>query len=461
LGDAGFFDRIVPDTNALALELRHSAAYSLRSPGRAPAPTSWPWGPLPDSSLYDPTAASRLPLARHFDGIGVVVARSDWTPEATYVTFKAGDHYWSHVHLDSGSFTLYKGGALALDAGLYGPGYGSDHHMNYTIQSVAHNVVTVTDPADTEPMPTRKEKPPRPIANDGGQRRVGSGWGIEAAPLDLDEWNAKREIYHTGRIEAYTQDDGLVVAVADVTPAYTNALSGRGTFSHRTRRVERLWRTFAYDAVDDVVVVWDDVRSRRASFRKRWLLHTTQRPRVEPGGFTVEAPQGSRRGQGGGRLVGHVLLPKSAGVLPIGGPGYEYYVDGVNYDEGGKVAALVANAGQKAPEPGAWRVEVMPPVDALEDQFLVVMLPAAPGSTPTHAVRLLEEEGRVGCEVRGPQRTTRWWFTPRVRGVTVEVSDASGARRREIGSMQRDAEPQGPRVWLDRLLDELLPAKSD
>jgi hypothetical protein len=48
-----------------------------------------------------------------------------------------------------------------------------------------------------------------------------------------------------------------------------------------------------------------------------------------------------------------------------------------------------------------------------------------------------------------------------VRAVTVEVSDASGARRREIGSMHRDAEPQGARVWLDRLLDELLPAKSD
>ncbi|MGH7893558.1 MAG: DUF4962 domain-containing protein, partial [Candidatus Binatia bacterium] len=138
-GDAAAFDRFVPDAIPLAIEFRHHAAYSLRPPPSQPIPTAWPWGPLTDPSLIDPDAVKRLPLVRHFDGIGLIVARSSWSPDATYVTFKAGDNYWSHSHLDQGAFTVYKGGPLAIDSGLYGPGYGSDHHMNYTYQTIAHN----------------------------------------------------------------------------------------------------------------------------------------------------------------------------------------------------------------------------------------------------------------------------------------------------------------------------------
>jgi VanZ family protein len=190
-GDAGFFDKIVPDLVPLALEYRHAAVYSLHPLRREPVPTSWPWGPLTDVSLFDPRARERLPLARRFDGIGLVVARSDWSPDATYVSFKAGDNFWSHSHLDQGAFTLYKGGGLALDSGLYGPKYGSDHHMNYTYQSIAHNLVTVTDPDDTAES---DGKTVRRIANDGGQRRIGSGWGLSSAPIDLTDWPDQRDL---------------------------------------------------------------------------------------------------------------------------------------------------------------------------------------------------------------------------------------------------------------------------
>jgi hypothetical protein len=215
----------------------------------------------------------------------MIVARSDWSPGATYVTFKAGDNYWSHMHLDQGAFTIYKGGELAIDSGLYGPTYGSDHHMNYTYQTIAHNLVTVTDPKDTVPAPGKDK--PRPIANDGGQRRIGSGWGVEAAPLDRTEWEAKRDTYHTATMGPLLDQDGLAVAAADITPAYTNAASGSGTFSARTRRVERFWRVFGYDRIDDVVVVFDQVTSTSAPFLKRWLLHTINAPTIVAGGFSV------------------------------------------------------------------------------------------------------------------------------------------------------------------------------
>jgi VanZ family protein len=406
-GDAAHFDRFVPDSAALAIEYRHRPGYSLRAPPRQPTPTSWPWGPLSDATLLDPDAFKSLPLVRHFDGIGLIVARSDWSPDATYVTFKAGDNYWSHVHLDQGAFTIYKGGPLAIDSGLYAE-YGSDHHMNYTYQTIAHNTITVTDPADTVPAPGKDR--PRPIANDGGQRRVGSGWGIEAAPLDLTEWKLKRDTYHTGRIDRLIDRAGVTVAVADITPAYTNKLSGEKTFSARTRRVERAWRVFGYDRIDDVVVVYDDVESNDASFRKRWLLHTVERPEVGGNRFVVTIPPEQGAGRGGGRLEGHVLLPERHVLSVVGGPGFEFFVGDANYDEGGRVRAKMRRTGVPGPEPGGWRIELAPVEAHLTDRFLVVMLPARLSDAASHEVTRIEDAGRFGVEIKGPKRMTRWLF---------------------------------------------------
>ena len=413
-GDTSSLTRIVPDALPLALEYRHAAAYGLRGAPREPGPTGWPWGPFPDPGLNDPDAIRRLPLVRYFDGIGLVVARSDWGADATYVTFKAGDNYWSHSHLDQGAFTIYKGGPLAIDSGVYGPSYGSDHHMNYTYQTIAHNAITVTDPADRMPAPGKERS--RPIANDGGQRRIGSGWGVEPAPLDLAEWEAKREIYHTARMENLVDRDGIVVATADLTPAYTNARSGQGTFSHRTRRVERLRRVFGYDRIDDVVVVFDDVRASNASFRKRWLLHMIDKPAIGPGRFTVTVPAAGRPGRGGGRLEGYVLLPERAVLEAVGGRGAEFLVDHRNYDEDGRLKDLVSRLRDGNPPPGAWRIELSPEQEALDDLFLVVMVPSAAGASAPHTVTRIRDGSRVGCEITGPHRTTRWLFD-RERGL--------------------------------------------
>lgn len=426
-GDGSNFTRPSPDAIPLALAYRHAAAYSLTPPQGPPIPTGWPWGPLSDRTLIDPLAAARLPLARLFDGIGMLVARSDWSPEATYLSFKAGDNFWSHSHLDQGAFTIYKGGELAIDSGVYGPAYGSDHHMNYAYQSIAHNLVTVTDPADIQPGPGF-EAEPRPYANDGGQRRIGSGWGVEAAPLDRDEWEKRRDTYHTGRIVRHLEQDGLAVAVADLTPAYTNGQSGRGTFPHRTKRVERMWRVFGYDHINDAVIVFDDVVATDPAFRKRWLLHTIEQPAIKPDGFTVTVSPATGIGHSGGRLEGRVLLPANPVLNTIGGPGFEFFVDGMNYDEGGKLRETIRRLRAGQAEPGAWRIELMPPRDSGEDQFLVVMFPTLAGQAPRATVRRLDDKGRVGAEITSPQRTTRWWYQPGKLGVQVDIIENGHTR---------------------------------
>lgn len=424
-GDAAYFDKIVPDQPALALEFHDAAAYSLGPGGARPyQPTAWPWGPLGDPSLNDAGAVALRPLSLLMDGIGTLVARSDWGPDATYVTFRAGENYWSHAHLDQGAFTIFKGAALAIDSGFYGPKYGSDHHMNYTYQTIAHNALTIWS-ADDDMASTNKRGESRSIANDGGQRRVGSGWGIEPAPINLQEWQFKREIYHTGSIEAYYEGDGLVVAVADITPAYTNAYSGERTFSHRVRRAERVWRIFAYDREDDVVVVQDQVVATEARYVKRWLLHTLEEPRVGERRFELRvAPR--KRGMSGGSLTGFALFPKDGRLNVVGGPGFEFYVDGRNYDENGSLSSKIAR--RRDEEAGAWRIEWQPGAARRSDEFLVVMLPAALDAHPAHRVERLEAAGRFGCEISGPRRTTRWWFVPGENAVTIEIEEAAGRR---------------------------------
>lgn len=421
-GDAKFFDKWEPERFALALEFKNRAAYSFFGCNRRLEPTAWPWGPLPDESLCDAAAVSRLPLQEHFDGLGMVIARSDWSDDSTYVTFKAGDNYWSHSHLDQGAFTLYKGGPLAIDSGLYGPKYGSDHHMNYTYQTIAHNVITVTDPEDRAELPGKDKQPPRPIANDGGQRRVGSGWG-KRAPIDIDEWKNEIETYHTGRIARYYDRDDLVIAVAELTPAYTNDNCGRATVYDRTCRVERYWRIFFYDRREDVVVIYDDITATDSAFVKRSLIHTLEQPQVRLSSFTAEVPPKPDQYRRGGRLEVDVLFPVGAYLNPVGGKGAEFWVDGVNYDENGQVWANVRRHRKNPPEPGRWRVEVVPPQAQKRDRFLMVLKPSLLGSRNLVSVMPLREGETLGCRLAGLNRTVTLRFPGDLDGVIVESGE--------------------------------------
>ncbi|RRQ22852.1 VanZ family protein [Thiohalobacter thiocyanaticus] len=435
IGDGGLYENNVPDAAALGVELKHPGVYSLGgcpNPKR-PKPLSWPWGPLPDDRLCQPEARRSLPLDHYADGIGLLLARSDWSPDATFVSFKAGDNYWSHMHLDQGAFTLYKGGALAIDSGIYPRQYGSDHHLNYAYQSIAHNLVTVTDPADTEPR--HQGNKVRRIYNDGGQRRIGSGWGL-AAPLSPEHWQEQYDIYHTAVTLAVHRDAGAAVKLADLTPAYTNRLSGKGTFAHRTRRVESWRRAFVYDRHQDAVIVFDRVEATRADFTKRWLLHSQTEPRLEGSDFLIELPaEADRPGHAGGRLTGRILLPERPRVARIGGEGKEFWLGDRNYDDDGAVYERIARRDERdrTLEPGAWRLEVSPSAPARVDHYLVVMLPALLDETRVTAIRRLPDRAdAVGCELRTGERRSQWWFARDGSQVELIRYDKEGEIERRI-----------------------------
>jgi VanZ family protein len=425
-GDGRFGRRQVFDADALALEYRHAAAYTLSTrAGEKLQPTSWPWGPLTDRSLYDPEAVRAMPLTHVADGLGLVVARSSWNTDATHFSFKAGNNYWSHSHLDQGAFSLFKGAPLAIDSGCY-CGYGGDHHLNYQYQTIAHNTITVTDPADFVQMPVRQGKPPRTIANDGGQRRVGSAWNLHAAPADLEDWQSKLRDFHTGRLVRVVEQDGLLVALTDITAAYTNSESGVHSFHHRSRRVEKAWRIFVYDRVSDIVIIHDTVEATRADFVKRWLLHSAFQPRIDGRKFTLERPA-TATVTGLPQLQGEVIFPRDARLVTIGGPGFEYFVDGMNFDENGTLAANIAR-GPSELDPGAWRLEIMPQLPAIEDRFLVVLRPGL-SELPALDIRPMETPESMGAEIHLPGRMLRLAF-PRDRlAVDVMLTWADGIPR--------------------------------
>ena len=50
---------------------------------------------------------------------GHALMRSDWSDSATVVGFRCTDFFGQHLHLDQGSFVIFRNGLLALDAGTY------------------------------------------------------------------------------------------------------------------------------------------------------------------------------------------------------------------------------------------------------------------------------------------------------------------------------------------------------
>ncbi|HMM75026.1 MAG TPA: heparinase II/III family protein [Gammaproteobacteria bacterium] len=404
-GDAGYFDRDAPDRVPLAIEYRHAAAYSLGGCPKRVEPTAWPWGPLTDPTLCDETAAAKLELSTLFDGIGMLIARSDWGSDGTHVSFKAGNNYWSHSHLDQGAFTIFKRFPLAIDSGVYGTRYGSDHHMNYTYQTVAHNALTVTDPEDIVQAPSKDGA--RYIANDGGQRRIGSGWGMEPAPIDYDEWMLKSDIYRAGKILEYEHTAVFDSIVADLTAAYTNPASGKGLFSPRTRRVNSYQRSFAYDRDFDAVVIYDRVAIEQPHFHVRWLLHTVAKPAKGHHSFdvTVESkPNEVQRGRAG--LRGYVPVPLDHHINLVGGPGYEFFVDGRNYDENGEVQREVTR--KRLTEAGEWRIEIEPGEQGFKHEFLVLLLPWVDAPPADLDVRCSSEDKYHLCTLTRAGRETSY-----------------------------------------------------
>jgi len=331
-----------------------------------------------------PKPPDDLPLVR-FCGppFGWMVARTGWGEDAVIAEMKVNVYnFTNHQHLDAGAFQIYHRGPLAIDSGLYqgsSGGYGSPHNVNYSWRTIAHNCLLVRDPGETFG---------RNAANDGGQRFPNGRREPATLKVLLDPKNG----YQTGEILACgTGPDPKATA-----PDYAY-LTGDLTRAY-SQKVRQVVRSFVFLNLKDprtpaALAVFDRVAAADPAFRKTWLLHAMEEPRVEGNAATVD-----RTEQGGrGRLVLTALLPEAghADLAKIGGRGREFEVDGTNYPS----EPAARDGGARCHEPGAWRLELSPRKAAEEDCFLVVMQVMDREAGRALPVRLISEGDHAGCRV--------------------------------------------------------------
>ncbi|MBI5693188.1 MAG: heparinase II/III family protein [Verrucomicrobia bacterium] len=338
-----------------------------------------------------PQPIAGLPRSRYFGTpFGWMVARTGWGEDAVIAEMKINEYnFVNHQHLDAGAFQIYARGALAIDSGLYsgtGGAYGSAHTTNYYWRTIAHNALLIHDPA--EKFSSRPE-----YGNDGGQRLPNN----RSEPRTLADLLDPAKGYRTGRVLAHGFGPDAH------TPAFT-LLQGDLTAAY-SRKVRTVTRSFVFlnlgePKVPAALLVFDRVISADPSFRKFWLLHSQEEPRLAGTGAVIDRTEHGARG----RLQLDVLLPAAndARLEKVGGPGQEFWVFGRNYPN--EVDSARRERGSH--ETGAWRLELTPREPAAENHFLTVLQTTdrlAPGRLP---VTRLDRGERTGCVISGSTATT-------------------------------------------------------
>ncbi len=123
------------------LDAQRRALFLGRQAGEADDPL-WHWlaflADVPGKAADDP----RKGVTSHFaKGTGTVLARTDWTKDATWATLSASPFYADHQHLDQGHFEVVRG----RDRLLVDPsGHGSKATMS-------HNTLLIDDGGDNMP----------------------------------------------------------------------------------------------------------------------------------------------------------------------------------------------------------------------------------------------------------------------------------------------------------------------
>lgn len=340
-----------------------------------------------------PKPVGELPLTRYFGSpFGAMIARTGWDIQggkdagAAVARFHVKEYmFGNHDHLDAGHFSLYYKGALALDSGVYQGTigqYGDDHFTSYYQRTVAHNALLVIDPDEPKPLWWGRELETR----DGGQF-----WPDPRR----SEYGTIEQLLSCGRrAEILAHEFGPDPA----TPDYSY-LKGDLSPSYKApdpypAKVSEVKRSFVFLNLKNgehpaALIVFDRVVSTDSSFRKAWLLHTTNEPATDGSVTTVTRTEDGYNG----KLVNHTLLPKPGGadIAKIGGSDREFWVDGRNYPNPPRGGSH---------EPGAWRIELSPKTPATTDLFLNVLqvLDAAGGPAPLTPEKV-ETDALVGVRI--------------------------------------------------------------
>ncbi len=248
-----------------------------------------------------------LPPSRAFPGTGLAVMRTGWGGNDVWASVRFANWFDMHCHPDVGSFILYCQSPLAPDTGFYCP--GNYHNAGYYGRTIAHNTITVRDPA--------AKVAPSPInlygLNDGCQKtRDKRVWSFA---IGSDAWVYHQNEFNYGNLLAFEHQ-----------PLYDYA-AGEGTKAYRPEMVKEFVRQTVL-LRDGVFIVFDRMETPRPNLEKRWLMHLVGEPaidgkllRTEVKGH-IEDYDGAltiSRGKERSLVRCHTLLPAQRVIRKVGG----------------------------------------------------------------------------------------------------------------------------------------------
>ncbi len=276
------------------------------------------------------------PLNWWADKVGLSVSRSSWKNDATMITFfNSPSKRAAHEHRDNNSFTIYKDAPLLIDAGYYDT-YGGTHYRNYYQRSIAHNTICVFDSTE--------------IYSNFGQAASNDGGQIESNALANynDIFQSKNQ---RGQWIQYAAGTNYEYNIADAQLSYDTAKLD--FFRRRLLCIK-----------PNRVIVLDHVHLKNISTNQRdikWIAHFVNKPTVSGSSINTNVPGHIETYNGkdyiisnrNGNLAIRTLLPANTNTTIIGGSGYEYWVNGVNYPP-------LSLPDTTLNSPGSWRIEVKP-----------------------------------------------------------------------------------------------------
>jgi len=215
------------------------------------------------------------------------------------------------------------------------------------------------------------------LANDGGQKLTSFNGSVLTYTMD--------EFMSDDALRSVTE--GVYIGPNKKTPAYSYIKGDlTSAYSEKVKKHQRamVFMDLFREDYPAAFVVFDYIKTSNRSFKKSWLLHSVEEPKVN-GAFTTIA-----RTENGynGKLVNKTMYPENIVIEKIGGEGREFETNGVNYP----TKPLTPGAD---PVLGNWRVEISPEDESEEDIFLNAMyvtdydknlpeLPMYREDTPTH-----------------------------------------------------------------------------
>jgi len=234
---------------------------------------------------FDETLSSSRPsdnpTAMYFNGPGIVTMRSDWTKDATYAAFLAGEGIGRRYE-DANSFLISRKTSVIPHAGAR-IRFNKDNmkHFWYHIRSASKNTLKIFDPEESFDIEANG-------ATDqlhSGIKLVDSdnlgGQIFEISPSNKNgcyntymqcssglKRNGKAYplgIYETANITKFEHvENDYTYTVGDASAAYT-------------KKVDYFEREFVFIRPDSFVI-FDRVKSTNPDFRKVWTIHTNDQP---------------------------------------------------------------------------------------------------------------------------------------------------------------------------------------